>query len=191
MATDNHLNDALRNPSVDYERADLSPRGILLFLVGLLICGVFIELVLWGMFRFLRNSEGIFAQGQANPMAVSQKAAPENMVGAKMQNTPAEDTAVFPTPRLQVNDAGDMQRFLASEQKILDPAQPFTDSRGVIHIPISEAMKLVEQRLPVRPNAPPAELTSPEDVGSSPQAMQGQDQSPGEAITPAEGKKSK
>ena len=54
MATDNY-NDALRNPAVDYERADLSARAILMFLIGLLVCGVFIEFVLWGMFRFLRN----------------------------------------------------------------------------------------------------------------------------------------
>ena len=40
MATENSNYDPLRNPQVDFDRTDLSPRGILLFLIGLLICGV-------------------------------------------------------------------------------------------------------------------------------------------------------
>ena len=48
MATDHSKHDPLRNPQVDYERSDLSPGGILWFLIGLFICGVFIELVIWG-----------------------------------------------------------------------------------------------------------------------------------------------
>ena len=48
-------------------------------------------------------------------------------------------------------------RFLSSEQELLNPPQPFKDSTGAIHIPISQAMKLIEERgLPVRPNAPAA-----------------------------------
>ena len=54
MATNQHDEyDLLRNPSVDYDRTDLSPRGILVFLVGLLVAGIFTELVIWGMFHFL------------------------------------------------------------------------------------------------------------------------------------------
>jgi len=34
MATDHTNYDPLRNPQVDYERADLSPAGILWFLIG-------------------------------------------------------------------------------------------------------------------------------------------------------------
>ena len=52
MATDHTNYDPLRNPQVDYERADLSPAGILWFLIGLFLAGVFIELVIWGMFSF-------------------------------------------------------------------------------------------------------------------------------------------
>ena len=46
MATDHSNYDPLRNPQVDYERADLSPAGILWFLIGLFISAVFIELVI-------------------------------------------------------------------------------------------------------------------------------------------------
>ena len=46
MATNHDDFDLLRNPAVDYDRTDLSPRGILVFLVGLLVAGIFIELVI-------------------------------------------------------------------------------------------------------------------------------------------------
>ena len=73
MATNHDDYDLLRNPAVDYDRTDLSPRGILVFLFGLLVAGIFIELVIWGMFRFLSHSP-YFAQGNPSPMVTSQKA---------------------------------------------------------------------------------------------------------------------
>ena len=156
MATEDSMYDPLRNPEVDYERADLSARGVLGFLVGLLVCGVFIMLVLWGMFRFLAKSEVLFPQPAANPMMNAQKVPAAPQPRSILQNNPAVNISVFPEPRLQANDAADMEKFLSSEQKVLDTNQPFKDASGTIHISISDAMKLIEERgLPVRPNAPP------------------------------------
>jgi hypothetical protein len=156
MATENNY-DPLRNPQVDFDRTDLSPRGILLFLVGLFVCGFFVEVVLWGMFRFMAKSDVLFPPAQTNPMAVTQPAQPQPVSRSIFQNTPAVSLGVFPEPRLQVNDAGDMTKFLVSENELLNPPQPFKDANGNIHISISQAMKLIEERgLPVRPN-PPAE----------------------------------
>ncbi len=155
MATENSNYDPLRNPQVDYDRTDLSPRGILLFLVGLLICGVFVELVIWGMFRFMAKSDVLFPQPQTNPMMATQPAPPSTSRSI-LQNAPAVNLDVFPQPRLQTNDVADMTQLLQSERALLNPSQPFKDSAGTIHISISQAMKLVEERgLPVRPNAPP------------------------------------
>ncbi len=65
--------------------------------------------------------------------------------------------SVFPEPRLQVNDAGEMSEFMESEQKLLNAPQPFTEASGTVHLPIALAMKLIVERgLPVRPNSPPA-----------------------------------
>jgi len=165
MATENSSYDPLRNPQVDFDRTDLSPRGILLFLVGLLLCGVFIELVVWGMFRFMAKSEVLFPQAQTNPMASAQTLPPQSTSRSIFQNAPALNPGVFPQPRLQVNDAADMSKFLSTEQELLNAPQPFKDSTGAIHIPISQAMKLIEERgLPVRPNTPP---------GASPQTQAG------------------
>jgi hypothetical protein len=155
MATENSNYDPLRNPQVDYDRTDLSPRGILLFLVGLLICGIFVELVIWGMFRFMAKSDVLFPQPPPNPMAVTQ---PVQRLSSRsiLQNAPAVNLDVFPQPRLQTNDVRDMAELLQSERALLNPAQPFKDSTGAIHITISQAMKLIaEKGLPVRPNAPP------------------------------------
>jgi hypothetical protein len=171
MATNRDTHDPLRNPQVDYDRSDLSAKGILYFLVGLFIAAVFIELVIWGMFRFMARSEALFPQPPVNPMMSAQKVSPPGGPRSVMQNTPAVNLGLFPEPRLQVNDAGDMERFLNSEQKLLDPEQPFTDPSGAVHIPIALAMKLIEERgLPVRPNAPPPDVSS-EGTSSMPGAQ--------------------
>jgi hypothetical protein len=168
MATDYEQNHPpLRNPLVDYERADLSARGILLFLAGLLVAGVFIELVIWGMFHFLARSEALFPSGTVSPlMSAQQRAVREPEPGSILQNTPSVNMSVFPEPRLQVNDAGDMQAYLRSEQGLLNAA-PFTDTNGAVHIPITLAMQLIEQRgLPTRPNAPPPEINLQTESGN-------------------------
>jgi len=166
MATDH--NDALRNPQVDYERADLSARGILWFLVGLFIAGAFIELVIWGMFHFLARSEALFPAGSVSAVLSAQhKAPPEHVAGSIMQNTPSVNLSLFPEPRLQTNDAGEMSTFLNSEQELLNPPQPFVGPNGAVHIPISLAMQLIEQRgLPTRPSAPPPELNEQTEAGN-------------------------
>ena len=96
MATENSNYDPLRNPQVDYDRTDLSPRGILLFLVGLLICGVFVELVIWGMFRFMAKSDVLFPQPPANPMAATQPMLQQPGSRSILQNAPAVNLDVFP-----------------------------------------------------------------------------------------------
>ena len=169
MATNNTNYDPLRNPLVDYERADLSARGILLFLVGLFIAGVFIELVLWGMFRFMARSQALFPQPAVNPMSRTvQPPAPPVSSRSVLQNSPAVSLDVFPEPRLQTNDAGEMTRFLNSENALLNGKQPFADSTGAIHIPIALAMQLIVERgLPVRPNPPPPEINTQTGAGNT------------------------
>ena len=171
MATNDDNYDPLRNPQVDYERTDLSARGILMFLVGLLVAGIFIELVIWGMFRFMARTEALFPQPQLNPMRraeQAQKAQPGPRHALVLQNSPAVNLNVFPEPRLQSHDAGEMSRFLQSEQALLNVKQPFADPSGAIHIPISLAMQvIVERGLPVRPNAPPPEINTQTAAGNT------------------------
>ncbi len=84
-----------------------------------------------------------------------------------LQNTPAENVMVFPEPRLQTNDVADMSKMLQSEEKVLYPTEPFKDSTGAIHIPITAAMKLIEQQgLPVRPEALTPNVNSQAKAGA-------------------------
>ena len=171
MATNDTHYDPLRNPQVDYERSDLSARGILWFLVGLFVAGFFIELVLWGMFHFMARTEALFPQPQLNPMRRAEQAKqapPAAGTRSILQNSPAVNMNVFPEPRLQTNDAGEMSRFVESEQALLNVKQPFADPSGAIHIPISLAMQeIVERGLPVRPNAPPPEINTQTAAGNT------------------------
>jgi hypothetical protein len=180
MDTNHNSADALRNPAVDFDRTDLSARGILLFLAGLLVAGIFIELVIWGMFRFLAHST-LFAQGNPSPMVQAVKAMPERDPGAKLQNTPGINTQVFPEPRLQTNDVNDMSTLLQRENKLLYPEQPFEDSSGAVHIPINQAMALIVERgLPVRPSAPPRDFSQQTSTGNPANT-----QKEGQALGPA------
>jgi len=75
---------------------------------------------------------------------------------------------VFPEPRLQTFDAGEMSRYVKSEQELLNAQPPFADPSGAIHIPISQAMQLVVERgLPVRPNSPPPEVDTQTAAGNT------------------------
>jgi hypothetical protein len=115
------------------------------------VAGIFIELVIWGMFRFLSHSP-FFAKGNPSPMVNAQKLPPPKVQGVDFENTTNVNPSSFPEPRLQTDDVVDMRNLLQSEHKILYPEQPFLDKSGTIHIPITEAMKLIEERgLPVRP----------------------------------------
>src|SRR5271165_3386903 len=114
MATNHDDYDLLKNPAVDYDRTDLSPRGILIFLVGLLVAGIFIEIVIWGMFHFLAHSP-LFARGNPSPMVSVQKAPPLTASGKDFENTSNVNPDLFPEPRLQTNDVSDMTRYLQSE----------------------------------------------------------------------------
>ena len=122
-----------------------------MFLVGLLVAGIFIELVIWGMFRFLSHSP-FFAKGNPSPMANAQKVTPSKVEGVDFENTTGVNPSSFPEPRLQTDDVVDMRNLLQAEHKILYAEQPFLDKSGTVHLPITEAMKLIEERgLPVRP----------------------------------------
>jgi hypothetical protein len=156
MATNHDDYDLLKNPAVDYDRTDLNPRGILVFLVGLLIAGVFVEIVLWGMFHFLARSP-FFAKGNPSPMLNVQKEPPLTAAGKDFENTSNVNPVSFPEPRLQTNEVLDMDQFLQSEHRILYADGPFVDQNGTVHLPINEAMKLIVERgLPVKAANTPA-----------------------------------
>ena len=123
------------------------------------------------MFHFMARTEALFPQPQVNPMLQAEqakKAPPATGTRSVLQNAPAVNLNVFPEPRLQTNDAGEMRQFVDSEQALLNAKQPFADPSGAIHIPISLAMQeIVDRGLPVRPNAPPPEINTQTAAGNT------------------------
>ncbi len=108
-----------------------APRGILLFLIGLLLCGrVHRAGGLGDVPVHGEERRSVPAGADQSQMAKRRTLRGQPLRGSVMQNTPAVNLAVFPEPRLQVNDAGDMSKFLTSEQELLNPPQPFNDPSG-------------------------------------------------------------
>jgi hypothetical protein len=160
MATNHDEYDLLKNPAVDYDRSDLSPKGILVFLVGLLVAGMFVELVIWGMFHFLSRSP-FFAKGNQSPMAVTKPMSSAKVEGVDFENAPHLNPEKFPEPRLQTDDVVEMNALLGQEHQKLYPKEAFVDQNGTVHLPISEAMKLIAERgLPVKPAGSGASTTA-------------------------------
>ncbi|HEY1259003.1 MAG TPA: hypothetical protein VGF34_07110 [Stellaceae bacterium] len=101
------------NPDTAYEPSDWS-----LPIVGLVLVGIIVFLV-----------AGTLVLIVAFPGAVSG-------VSRKL-------TAEPPAPRLQLDPAKDLARFRADEERRLDTYYWIDKKKGIVHIPIAEAMKEV------------------------------------------------
>ena len=133
------------NPGTGFERQDLGSRPIYGFLVSLAIIGVLVYFTVWGIFRVL---DKFFTEHQAppNPMVQQQASTPTRAVP---EGYPEK---VFPEPRLETNERGEINDFRLGEEQTLNSYGWVDQNAGVVRIPITEAMKLVAQRgLPTRP----------------------------------------
>jgi hypothetical protein len=75
---------------------------------------------------------------------------------------PQAPTVEPPAPRLQPNPAQDFQAFYATQQAELDSYGWVDQKRGIVHIPIEQAMeKLSEQNLPLVTGTAPATPEAP------------------------------
>jgi hypothetical protein len=129
----------VKNPEVAYDRTDLSPRGIALFLIALAVAGILTHFVLWGAYRVL--AKGDIEPTQPNAMVTSNR---------QLQQVGGDPSQVFPAPRLQPDPTADMLKFRASE---LQHLYSYGKAEGgATTIPINQAMdELAKQGLPTRP----------------------------------------
>ena len=129
----------IENPETRYERRDLSPHGVLLFLVGLAVTSVLIYFVLWGFYAYLNGFHGKQAR-MPSPL----QTAHDNMNTERVVQG-------FPQPQLQPNPAADLNKFRAQEEEILNSYGWADQQAGIAHIPIEQAIDIIAQRgLPVR-----------------------------------------
>jgi len=169
--SDEHLNHGQSGHGVEFEREDLSSRGIFGFMIGLAITGVVIYFIITGMYSFLDKYEKT-QMTSSSPLVKAEDAAKvgeRRVTGDYVENRFKENNA----PLLEVDERGQFHKFVMDQEKQLNSYGWVDEKAGVAHIPIERAMELTAQRgLPVCPqgcaNAPaaasqkaPAKKTAP------------------------------
>ena len=118
---------ALRNPDVKYERTDASVRGVVWFLAILTVCGLLIQLLLAGMYKYL-----------AGPNVSLY----EHTSAASVYSKPPR----MPHPQLQSDPVADRNLLIATQEQRLNSYGWVNQNTGVVHIPIERAIDLLAQR---------------------------------------------
>jgi hypothetical protein len=166
-----------------FEHQDVSSRPVYGFLISLVVVGVLIYYIMWGMFHFLN------AYNRKNEAAVSP------MVQAE-QDTREPDGAhtnrkiqsEFPEPRLEDNERTELAPFRYQEEQTLNSYGWVDQNAGVARIPITKAMEVIAQH--GLPTAPQAGTTPSSTVGMAHAAAAAADTSHKRSNQPTEkGKK--
>ncbi len=144
-----------QNEEVDFEREDLGPKPILIFLLSLTIGCVLVALVLKGLYSYLDTYENR-RQPVQNPLV--------RQTTADTRTIEKGDIRKFPQPRLETDETTEINNFRMQEAQTLNSYGWVDQQAGVARIPIDRAMALVAQRgLPTRPQAgevPPSDVNT-------------------------------
>jgi hypothetical protein len=148
--SDETLNHGHGGHGVEFEREDLSTRGIFAFMIGLAIIGVVIYFIITGMYNFLDNYERS-QMSASSPLVTTQEArriTSRRPTQDEVENTFKNNGA----PLLETDERDQFRGFLMNQAKQLNSYGWVDEKAGVAHIPIERAMELIAQRgLPVLP----------------------------------------
>jgi hypothetical protein len=126
-----------------YERQDLSPAGILYFLLGLALATLLCVVGLRTLFAFLEHREKA-SQPPVSPLVT-------NVPTDTRRVAPGYPQSTFPNPKLEEDERGQLNDLRMNEEKELYSYGWIDEKAGTVHIPIERAMDLLVQRgLPVR-----------------------------------------
>jgi hypothetical protein len=140
--TEHHQQE--HRPDAGFEREDLGSRPIFGFLISLVIVGILIYYLLWGMFRFLDT------YNRQHERPVSPMVVPEE----ETRTAGREQIQQFPEPRLEDNERTELNDFRYGEEERLNSYGWVDQNAGIVHIPITRAMELIAQQgLPTTPLA--------------------------------------
>lgn len=161
--SDEMLNHGQNSHETEYEREDLSTRGVFAFMIGLAVFGVITYFIVVGMYHFLDNYERS-QMSTASPL-VTTKGATSRVVSQDDMDKAFKDNGA---PMLEVNEMGQFRGFLLNQENQLNSYGWVDEKAGVARIPIERAMELTVGRLPVRPQAPDAQAYETDRVPQSP-----------------------
>jgi hypothetical protein len=132
-----------------FEREDVSTTPLFGFLVGLVVTGVVVYYVIWGVFHFMDAYERKHQQSKS-PMVAMQPDTRE----PNTERTNAKIPQECPQPRLEDSETTEINDFRYQQDETLASYGWVDQSSGVVRIPIDRAMQLTAQRgLPTIPQA--------------------------------------
>jgi len=145
-----HEDDAIFNPETHHEKTDVSVRGLMIFIGIFIVFAIVTHIALWVLYRGFVNIE---RRRQLGPVTEMQK--PADMAIPKnqplLQPFPHNEKTV-PYTNTPVTDFKDLHD---AEEKALTTYGLVDQQKGVVRIPIDQAMQLTLQRgLPVQSAAP-------------------------------------
>jgi hypothetical protein len=157
--SDETVNHGHSGHGVEFEREDLSTRGVFGFMIGLAITGVIIYFIITSMYTFLDKYERSQTTS-ASPLVKSEESAQvgaRRVTGDYVEKRFKENGA----PLLEVDERGQFHDFLMNQEQQLHSYGWVDEKAGVAHIPIEKAMDLIVQRgLPVRPQGGAAAIST-------------------------------
>ena len=133
-----------KDPGAEFERQDLSPRGVYAFLAGLAAACVVVAFILLGLYHFMDAYQRTH-QAPQNPLA---------QPTVETRQVPSQTILKFPAPRLEQNERTEINHFRRNEENQLHSYGWVDQQAGVVRIPIARAMQLiVQQGLPTEPKS--------------------------------------
>jgi hypothetical protein len=139
----NQIDSANSTGNSGYERSDIGARGVLYFLAGLAVAGLFTYFIVDGMYSYLDKR----SEAQQAPVNALVTNAPTDTrhIGADYPQ------GAFPSPRLEEDERGQLNDIRIKEEQTLSTYDYIDQKAGTVRIPIERAMDLIAQRgLPVR-----------------------------------------
>jgi hypothetical protein len=126
-----------------YERQDIGAKGVLYFLLGLVVAGLFVYFLVDGLYSYLdKRSEA--RQAPVNPLVTNAPADTRNISRDYPQSA-------FPNPKLEEDERGQLNDIRIKEEQTLSSYDYVDKNAGTVRIPIDRAMDLIAQRgLPVQ-----------------------------------------
>jgi hypothetical protein len=149
-----------------YEHQDLGAQGVFAFLISLIVGGVVVYFVIWGLYHFLEARQRTHQPSQ-NPLV--------EQVETDTRIVSPDEIKEFPEPRLERNERVEINDFRLKEEQTLNSYGWVDQKAGVVHIPIEHAMQLLAQR--GLPTIPKAGTVPPSAVNVATQAAERSDTS--------------
>jgi hypothetical protein len=132
---DDHGHEHDLNPGVSHERRDVNVLQISAFGIGLLLGCVVVVFAMWAMFDFFYAREN--AKNESNPSALMMK----------------DQNKLPPEPRLQAEPKIELKDLRSDEEAILGSYGWVNPDKGILRIPIDQAIDIVAQKgLPSKPS---------------------------------------